>query len=124
MTSSTDANGVATLVPHVKVWVEGADGQVALSEWRIALLERIEECGSLAEAARQLQIPYRTAWYKLHEMEQGLGCAVLVSHTGGSSGGGMRLTERARDAIRRYRCVTDGIDDLIAARFAKLFADF
>jgi molybdate transport system regulatory protein len=107
----------------VKVWID-VDGHVALSDWRIALLEKVEACGSLAEAARQLQVPYRTAWYKLHEMEQALGTPVLVSHTGGPSGGGMRLTERARDAIRRYRAVTAGLDELVAARFAELFADF
>jgi molybdate transport system regulatory protein len=67
------------------------------------LLEKIEACGSLAEAARQLDIPYRTAWYKLHEMQDALGTDVLVSHSGGASRGGMQLTERARDAIRRYR---------------------
>ena len=110
-------------MPHVKVWVE-VDGRVALSDWRVALLEKVEACGSLAEAARQLRIPYRTAWYKLHEMEHALGSPVLVSHTGGSTGGGMVLTDRARDAIRRYRRVTDGIDELIAARFAEIFVDF
>ena len=110
-------------MPHVKVWVD-VGGRVALSEWRIALLEKVEVCGSLAEAARQLRIPYRTAWYKLHEMERALGTPVLVSHTGGNSGGGMVLTDRAREAIRRYRQMTDGVDQLIAARFAEVFADF
>ena len=99
-------------------------GQVALSDWRIALLEKIEACGSLAEAARQLDIPYRTAWYKLHEMQDALGGEMLVSHSGGASRGGMQLTERAHDAIRRYRTVTAGLDELVATRFAAAFADF
>jgi molybdate transport system regulatory protein len=123
-TSSIDAERRATaLLPHVKVWV-AVDGQVALSDWCVALLERVEACGSLAEAARQLDVPYRTAWYKLREVQQALGGEVLVSHTGGATGGGTRLTERARDAIRRYRLVTEGVDELIAARFADAFADF
>jgi molybdate transport system regulatory protein len=111
------------LVPHVKVWVD-SDGEVALSEWRIALLEKVELCGSLAEAARQLDIPYRTAWYKLREMQAALGCVVLVGRSGGASHGGMVLTERAREAIRRYRRVTSGLEELIAERFAREFADF
>jgi molybdate transport system regulatory protein len=105
------------------VWVD-VDGKVALSEWRIELLQRVDACGSLAEAARQLNIPYRTAWYKLHDMEAALGGAVLVGHSGGSSRGGTHLTERARDAIRRYRSVTAGLDELVASRFAEAFADF
>jgi molybdate transport system regulatory protein len=120
----TSSIAVRPLVAHVKVWVDDPAGQVALSEWRIALLEKIEECGSLAEAARQLEIPYRTAWYKLHEMQDALGGAVLVSHSGGATRGGMQLTQRAREAIRRYREVTDGLDDLVARRFADAFADF
>jgi molybdate transport system regulatory protein len=113
----------STLVPHVKVWMD-ADGKVALSDWRIDLLEKVDACGSLAEAARQLDIPYRTAWYKLHEMEDALGGEVLIGRSGGVSRGGTFLTERARDAIRRYRRVTAGIDEMIAARFAEAFADF
>ena len=111
------------LVPHFKVWVD-VDGKVALSDWRIDLLEKVDACGSLAEAARQLDIPYRTAWYKLHEMEAALGGDVLVGHSGGASRGGTHLTERARDAIRRYRCVTAGLEELVAGRFAEAFADF
>jgi hypothetical protein len=43
---------------------------------------------------------------------------VLVSYSGGASPGGMQLTDRARDAIRRYRCVTEGLQEMIAERFA------
>ena len=111
------------LVPHFKVWAD-VEGKVALSDWRIDLLEKVDACGSLAEAARQLDIPYRTAWYKLHEMETALGVEVLVGYSGGISRGGTHLTERARDAIRRYRCVTDGLEELVASRFAEAFADF
>jgi molybdenum-dependent DNA-binding transcriptional regulator ModE len=53
-----------------------------------------------------------------------LGGAVLISHPGGSVGGSIRLTDRARDAIRRYRCVSEGIDELIATRFGQVLADF
>jgi hypothetical protein len=35
----------------------------------------------------------------------------------------MVLTERAREAIRRYRRVTEGVEQLITARFAQEFAD-
>ena len=124
MSSSVASSQVGTgFVPHVKVWVD-VGGQVALSDFRISLLEKIEACGSLAEAARQLNIPYRTAWYKLREMQSALGGQVLVSYSGGASRGGMQLTDRARDAIRRYHRVADGLEELIADRFAASFTDF
>lgn len=126
MTSSIGAKRTiaAGLAPHVKVWVDDSRGHVALSDWRIALLEKVEECGSLAEAARQMKVPYRTAWYKLHEMESALGAELLVSHSGGASRGGMQLTERARLAIRGYRSMTEGLEEMIAERFATALADF
>jgi hypothetical protein len=35
----------------------------------------------------------------------------------------MVLTDRARDAIRRYRRVTDGVEQSISTRFAEEFGD-
>jgi hypothetical protein len=54
------------LCPRSKVWLERG-GQVVLSDWRVELLEAIEATGSLARAAERLEVPYRTAWYKLKE---------------------------------------------------------
>jgi hypothetical protein len=54
------------LCPRSKVWLERG-GQVVLSDWRVELLEAIEATGSLARAAERLDVPYRTAWYKLKE---------------------------------------------------------
>jgi len=111
-----------TLLPRCKVWVERG-GHVALSDWRVELLEKIDACGSLAEAARQLDVPYKTAWYKLREVEGGLGVAVLQKTSGGAHGGGARLTQAGRDVVQRYRQVVDGIDELIRERFERLFSD-
>ena len=60
------APGDVALAPRSKVWLE-RDGQVVLSDWRVELLETVEATGSLARAADQLGVPYRTAWYKLKE---------------------------------------------------------
>jgi molybdate transport system regulatory protein len=45
---------------RTKIWIE-QDGAVMLSDRREALLEEVEATGSLAEAARQMDVPYRTA---------------------------------------------------------------
>ncbi|HVA23280.1 MAG TPA: LysR family transcriptional regulator [Chloroflexota bacterium] len=103
-----------------KVWLEH-DGQVALSDWRVQLLDEIDRRGSLAEAARHIGVPYKTAWYKLKEMEKRLGEALLASASGGSRGGGMTLTEAGRETIRQYQQLTAGLDELLAARFAEAF---
>ncbi len=107
---------------HAKLWIEEG-GKVALSDWRVALLEAVEHTGSLSNAARSLRVPYRTAWYKMREVEASLGMRLLATQSGGPSGGGSTLTPAARDIIVRYHQLQEGIDDLVARRFEDLFAD-
>jgi molybdate transport system regulatory protein len=111
------------LRPRCKVWLESDSGQVALSDWRVELLAAIERHGSLAEAARRLQVPYKTAWYKLKEMENTLGVALLVTSSGGAAHGATRLTPAAREAVRRYAAMTEGIQGQIQQRFETEFAE-
>jgi molybdate transport system regulatory protein len=108
------------LCPRSKVWLE-RDGEVALSDWRVALLEAIEATGSLARAADRLSVPYRTAWYKLKEIEQRLGVRLLETQSGGADGGGSQLTAEARQIVARFHRVNAGIERLVAERFRAEF---
>ena len=58
----------------LKLWIESEDGHVALSEWRVTLLEAVREHGSLVAAARALGVPHRTAWQRIREMEPAWAC--------------------------------------------------
>ena len=107
--------------PRTKVWFE-RDGRVALSEWRVELLQAIDETGSLTAAAERMGVPYRTAWYKLREAEQQLGTRLVESRTGGVQGGGSQLTDAGRDAVERFLKVSGGLDRLIRERFEAEFA--
>lgn len=112
----------AALTPHCKIWLE-RDGKVALSDWRVELLEAIQETGSLATAAKRLKVPYRTAWYKLKEIEGRLGVGLLVSESGGVEGGGSHLTDEAQQIIRHFRRVMEGVQELVERRFSDEFTD-
>ena len=105
----------------MKVWIEGEDGRVALSDWRVALLEAIDEHGSLVAAARALGVPHRTAWQRVQEMEARLGLQLVETNSGGAGGGGSRLSPAAVDLVRRYRALRVGLDDLVETRFASEF---
>ncbi len=106
--------------PRDKLWLE-RDGRIALSEWRVALLEAVEATGSLARAAEQLDVPYRTATYKLREIERNLGVRLLATQSGGAEGGGSRLTPEAREYIRRWRAFSTDLDAWVAARYRAAF---
>jgi molybdate transport system regulatory protein len=112
----------AGLACRSKVWLE-CDGQLALSEWRIRLLEKTAETGSLARAAEAIGVPYRTAWAKLKDIESSLGVRLLATQSGGADGGGSELTPEAVELIARFRRVTAGLSALVAERFAAEFGD-
>lgn len=108
---------MATLTPKCKVWFE-REGSVALSDWRVDLLLAVDRCGSLAAAARQLDVPYKTAWYKLKEVEAGLGMPVLQTTSGGRDHGSAVLTPVGKQIVERYQAVVRGLQELVDARFA------
>ena len=108
------------LTPRVKLWLEIGD-DLGLSEWRVALLEAVDRTGSLASAAERLNIPYRTARYKLREIERHLGLPLLAGQSGGAGGGGSVLTPAARELIARWRAFGNGLDPIVAERFRATF---
>ncbi|HEY8691606.1 MAG TPA: LysR family transcriptional regulator [Chloroflexota bacterium] len=110
------------LRPRCKIWLESDAGEVALSDWRVQLLEAVDQHGSLAEAARQLAVPYKTAWYKLKDMEATIGVALLLTSSGGKGHGGASLTEAGQEAVRRYHAIVDGLDGEVRERFDAEFA--
>jgi molybdate transport system regulatory protein len=101
-------------------WVE-KDGEVVLSRWRIALLQAIDQTGSISGAAECLEIPYRRAWDKIRECEVRLGVKLIETRTGGSGGGGTRLTSTGADYVRRFQEFNEGLDELVKSRFREAF---
>jgi molybdate transport system regulatory protein len=109
--------------PRLKVWIETDDGRVALSEWRVMLLQAVAEHGSLVAAARTLGVPHRTAWQRVQEMEASLGVRLLETTSGGVGGGRSRLSPAAEDLVRRYAALRAGLDDLVGQRFQNDFRE-
>lgn len=108
--------------PRLKVWIETDDGRVALSEWRVALLQSVAEHGSLVAAARSLGVPHRTAWQRIQQMESTLGVRLLETVSGGVGGGRSTLSPAAQELVRKYETVRAGLDELVGERFEQEFA--
>lgn len=111
---------LARLEPRSKIWIE-INGDTVLSDWRMALLEAVERAGSLAKAAEDMGVPYRSAWQKIKESEERLGIRLINTHCGGAEGGSSELTEAAFDLLRRNRQFTDGLAELVDRRFKEAF---
>jgi molybdate transport system regulatory protein len=76
-----------------------------LGPGKVRLLELIEEHGSIAAAGRAMKMSYRRAWLLVDDMNRCFGDPVVVGQTGGSGGGGARLTNFGREVVARYRAV-------------------
>ncbi len=119
-------SGMAQQIPAArvrwKVWIEQSD-KVLLSEWRVDLLRTVAQTGSLARAAAAMDVPYRTAWNRIKEMEAHLDIRLLETAIGGVDGGGSQLTAEAADLVERFQRVTAGVATLVEERFCAEFGD-
>ena len=85
-----------------RLWLEGEEGTF-LGYGRVVLLERIREYGSLAQAARSMEMSYKHAWDLLASMNRQAGCKLVETSRGGKSGGGGKLTVTGERAIAIFR---------------------
>ncbi len=91
---------------EVKGSVElGPDGQGPLEDRRIRLLERIGATGSISQAAKAMGMSYRAAWNAVDALRNLAGEALLVTQSGGTAGGGTRLTPAGERLVRTHRLV-------------------
>ena len=103
-----------------KVWLE-ARGRPVLGPGRRELLKRIDEQGSISQAARLLKMTYRKAWGQIKAMEEQLGLSLVEKQTGGPGGGGARLTPEARELLSKYFRLDQGIKEEVDRRFQEIF---
>ena len=85
-----------------KIWID-VGRETALTEAGADLLEQIEICGSLSEAARRLSFAYRRAWLLLDKMNRTWDEPLVITATGGKRGGGAKLTARGKHVLGVYR---------------------
>lgn len=89
---------------------------------KVALLEAIQRCGSLSEAARQLGMSYRRGWLLLAELNRSFDEPLATTAIGGSHGGGARLTALGEDVIAAFRTLEREANALARKRLARLLA--
>jgi molybdate transport system regulatory protein len=89
---------------------------------KIALLERIEAAGSISGAGRDLGMSYRRAWLLVEALNGLFDGPVVATQTGGSRGGGARLTGLGRELVACYRDLEREAEALAADRLAGLEA--
>ena len=90
------------LEPGTKNWLR-LNGDFLMGPRYAALLEGVDELGSIRAACGRAGVSYRTALNRLRQMERVLGMPVLDTRRGGVEGGGASLTPAARAIVQVYR---------------------
>ncbi len=89
---------------HGDIWL-GLDESTGLGDMRISLLEQIDKTGSITQAAKAAGISYKTAWDTVDAMKNLAAEPLVESASGGTRGGGTRLTEAGRKLVETYRLI-------------------
>jgi molybdate transport system regulatory protein len=85
-----------------KLWIE-VDGKGFLGRGRIELLERIDESGSINQAAKQMGMSYKKAWEMITALNTQTERPLVHLQTGGERGGGSTITAEAKELIAFHR---------------------
>ncbi len=104
-----------------KVWLDN-DGK-AFGEGPYQLLDGVKKHGSLAQAAKDLNMSYSYAHGLMKNLSYKLGFALISSQAGGVGGGGTIITEQALDLMRRYEEFIDDSQQTLEELFLAHFGD-
>lgn len=69
------------------------------------LLELVAKEGSIRRAAMAMEMSYRQAWLLVQSLDDTFGAPLLETATGGSKGGGARLTSLGESVLQHYRAI-------------------
>ena len=84
-----------------RLWVE-CEGRTYLSWGRIALLERIDEHGSVSAAAKSMKMSFSHAWHLIEDMNTLAPEPLVEKQAGGRQGGGTWLTTAGKQAVHDF----------------------
>lgn len=79
------------------------DDERYIGHGRIQLLELIGEHGSIAQAAKAMEMSYKRAWYLMDEFNSMFADPLIERQHGGRGGGAAKLTPFGAELVRQYR---------------------
>ncbi|MGA0555905.1 winged helix-turn-helix domain-containing protein [Larkinella sp. VNQ87] len=84
-----------------RVWLEAEERFFGIG--RMELLERIQQTGSINQAAKEMKMSYKRAWELVQSMNNQADAPLVSTQTGGERGGGAVVTEEGLKYLTYYR---------------------
>jgi molybdate transport system regulatory protein len=107
---------------RIRISVYLGDAGHKLGPGKVALLEAIDQEGSISAAARSMGMAYRHAWEMVDELNHCFDTPAVEVSAGGRAGGGAVLTARGRDVVKRFRSIEASAERSARSQIAALEA--
>ncbi len=91
---------------RARFWLMG-QGEAYVGIGRITLLEKIDQLGSINQAAKEMSMSYKKAWKLIDELNQMFEEPLVVKEHGGKAGGGTQLTDKGHLVVKEFRRVEE-----------------
>ncbi|MGR3504680.1 MAG: winged helix-turn-helix domain-containing protein [Paracoccaceae bacterium] len=107
----------ASRPPHPRLRIRIVFGEdEMIGPGKAELLERIDRCGSIAAAGREMGMSYKRAWQLIGMLNAMFRDPLVDSTRGGPGGGGAVLTQAGREALALYRAFEEDATEAGAKR--------
>jgi molybdate transport system regulatory protein len=93
---------------------------IAIGPGKAQLLEIISITGSISEAAKTMEMSYRTAWQLVTSMNEHFREPLIQTVKGGKAGGGASLTELGWQVLQIYKAMQERALAAISDDMARL----
>lgn len=104
-------------------WLETtaeSDRQPFLGGDQVRLLQAIKKTGSINQATKRLGMSYKRAWMMVHAMNALAGTPLVLTQTGGDTGGGATITPAGEQYLLLYQTLRDRFEQLLAGELTEL----
>ncbi len=101
------------------IWIE-CNGERFFGPGPVELLEGIDQTGSINQAAKQMQMSYKKAWEIINMLNTQAARPLVVTQTGGTSGGGSIITSEAKEIIAWHHSLRERFKAFLEKETEKL----
>ena len=101
------------------MWIEYEGGR-CFGPGRMELLQWIDKTGSINKAAKEMGMSYKKAWKMINDLNNQMNQPMVITQSGGESGGGSVLTNAAVSLMDYHSAMRQRFLKFLAAEKQKL----